>query len=151
MHFFKAAYRPFTWWSHGPLGMAFRLVLPSCAVQTIRNAFPQDFGGSLISDLNLGSWNYRYSCRLFRLVIPFLLHHRSTAGPRQFSTWLGEAVHSNSTVGPGFAVDSREVFVVLLQGRSFGCLNVSNDTIFFAAISGNRCLDSLDGTWLKHP
>lgn len=40
-----AAYRQFTWWSHGRLGKSVRLAVPACVVKKIRDAFPCDLGG----------------------------------------------------------------------------------------------------------
>ena len=36
-----AAYRQFTWWMHGWLGKRVRRVIPSCAINCIRNNFPE--------------------------------------------------------------------------------------------------------------
>ncbi|KAK7885888.1 hypothetical protein WMY93_025509 [Mugilogobius chulae] len=39
-----AAYRQFTWWMHGWLGKRVRRVIPACAVNHIRLAYPENSG-----------------------------------------------------------------------------------------------------------
>lgn len=39
-----ASYRQFTWWMHGWLGKRIRRVIPSCAVNKIRNVYPEPSG-----------------------------------------------------------------------------------------------------------
>lgn len=39
-----AAYRQFTWWTHGYLGKKVRRVIPACAVTAIRTEFPDSNG-----------------------------------------------------------------------------------------------------------
>ncbi|ELU01738.1 hypothetical protein CAPTEDRAFT_217537 [Capitella teleta] len=36
-----AAYRQFTWWIHGKLGLRVRRPIPACAVTKIRHSFPE--------------------------------------------------------------------------------------------------------------
>ena len=37
-----ADYKQYTWWIHDQLGKGVQKVIPSCAVQAIRNSFPSE-------------------------------------------------------------------------------------------------------------